>query len=293
MTGFARADGAFNSQSWVWEIKSVNGRGLDLRFRLPSGFDSLEPRARRIVSDRLKRGNVNLSLAVNDATRAESYRINRPLLKQLVEIIREIEGTLDAGAPSIDGLLALRGVIELVEPEEDTEARAAREDAILKTLTEAIGNLERTRAAEGQHLFGIITGLIDDVQRLTVEAEQVAALRPEIIRQRLLEQIKELSKQIPLPSEERLGQEIAILITKADIREELDRLKTHIASARVILEAGGGAGGAGRQLDFLMQEFNREANTLCSKSGDKDLTQIGLGLKLAIDRMREQVQNVE
>jgi len=293
MTGFARVDGADGDARWTWELKSVNGRGLDLRFRTPNGLDALEPRARKLASERLKRGSVALSLQVNESARVEGYRVNRPLLDQLAGIVREVEQKIDAGAPSIDGLLALRGVIEVVEPEESPEARARREDLLLASLAEALAGLERTRAEEGRRLTEVIGGLVDEIERLLAEAQRAAALRPEALMARLREQLAELLGQTPPVAEDRLAQELALLVARGDIREEIDRLHGHIQAARAILQSGGDGGGAGRQLDFLTQEFNREANTLCSKSGDRELTRIGLALKLAVDRMREQVQNVE
>ncbi|MCW5730489.1 MAG: YicC family protein [Alphaproteobacteria bacterium] len=293
MTGFARAEGADPSYAWVWEVKSVNGRGLDIRFRLPPGMDGLEPGARRLVSEQFRRGNVAISLSLAQTRPVTGFRVNRDLLRQLAAIVREVEGEIDAAAPSIDGLLALKGVIEAVEPEETAEAREQRETAILATLRSALDKLSLARAEEGERLATILEQLLDETERLTGEAAAQAAMRPDAIRARFVEQVQALLGQVPALPEERLAQEVAILIAKGDVREELDRLTAHIGAARRIVASGGDGAGAGRQLDFLTQEFNREANTLCSKSGDRELTRIGLAIKLAVDRLREQVQNIE
>lgn len=293
MTGFARADGQDASHAWSWEVKSVNGRGLDMRFRLPQGFDAIEAGARRLVAERVRRGNLTIGLQLSETRAVTGYRVNRELLQQLVGIVREVEGMIDASAPTIDGLLALRGVIEVVEPVEEAAVKEGRERAMLETLAAAVGKLQAVRGEEGARLAAIFEEQVDEIERLTAEAAELAAARPDALKTRLTEQVQALLGHVPALSEERLAQEIAVLVAKADVREELDRLGGHISAARKILASGGDSGGAGRQLDFLTQEFNREANTLCSKSGDKELTRVGLALKLAVDRLREQVQNIE
>ena len=293
MTGFARAGGHDGDFSWTWEVKSVNGRGLELRCRLPGGMEALEAPARQLAAAKLRRGNVNINLQVSRAAGVSAYRLNHGLLRQLADIVREAEGVIDGAAPRIDGLLGLKGVLETIEPEESEEAREAREQAMLRSLAEAVAGLVAARAAEGSRLSAILREQIGDMARLTEQAAVCAALRPEAIKQRLKDQVAALLEASPALSEDRLAQEAAILVAKADIREELDRLRAHVAAAGDLLNSGGDAGGAGRRLDFLSQEFNREANTLCSKSGDVDLTRIGLDLKLVIDRFREQVQNIE
>jgi uncharacterized protein (TIGR00255 family) len=292
MTGFARADGNAGAYAWTWEAKSVNGRALEVRCRLPAGMDAIELPARKLAAERIRRGNLNINLQASRAGGVSGYRLNAALLRQLGDIIREAEGVLDAAAPRLDGLLALRGVIEAVEIEESDADREAREKAMLATLVEALQRLVANRAAEGARLASVLTEQIDEIARLTEAATNSAAARPEALQARLREQVALLLGASPALPEERLAQECAILIAKADVREELDRLRAHVAAARDLIEKGD-AGGAGRKLDFLAQEFNREANTLCSKAGDVELTRIGLDLKLVIDRFREQVQNIE
>ena len=292
MTGFARADGQAGAYAWTWEVKSVNGRALELRCRLPAGMDAIELPARKLAAERLRRGNVNMTLQAARAGGVSGYRLNAALLRQLGDIIREAEGVLDAAAPRLDGLLALRGVIEAVEVEEGEAEREAREQAMLATLAEALARLAANRAAEGARLAEVLGGQIGEIARLTETAAASAAARPEALQARLREQVATLLAASPALPEERLAQECAILVAKADVREELDRLRAHVAAARELI-ARGDAAGAGRRLDFLAQEFNREANTLCAKSGDVELTRIGLDLKLVIDRFREQVQNIE
>ena len=292
MTGFARADGHVGAYAWTWEVKSVNGRALEVRCRLPAGMDAIELPARKLAAERIRRGNLNINLQASRAGGVSGYRLNAALLRQLGDIIREAEGVLDAAAPRLDGLLALRGVIEAVEIEESEAEREARETAMLATLVEALQRLVANRAAEGARLAVVLSEQIGEIARLTEAATHSAAARPEALQARLREQVAMLLGASPALPEERLAQECAILIAKADVREELDRLRAHVAAAHDLI-AKGDAGGAGRKLDFLAQEFNREANTLCSKAGDVDLTRIGLDLKLVIDRFREQVQNIE
>jgi uncharacterized protein (TIGR00255 family) len=292
MTGFARADGNAGAFAWTWEVKSVNGRALEVRCRLPPGMDAIELPARKLAAEKIRRGNLNIVLQASRAGGVSGYRLNAALLRQLGDIIREAEGVLDAAAPRLDGLLGLRGVIEPVEIEESDADREAREQAMLATLAEALRRLAADRAAEGARLAAVLSEQIEEMARLTAAATNSAAARPEALQARLREQVAMLLGASPALPEERLAQECAILIAKADVREELDRLRAHVAAARELI-AKGDAGGAGRKLDFLAQEFNREANTLCSKAGDVELTRIGLDLKLVIDRFREQVQNIE
>ncbi len=292
MTGFARAAGTLGSLSWTWEVKSVNGRALDMRFRMPGGYDALEAPARALVSARLKRGNVTCNLQLTEEAAPVTYRLNEDLLNQLGEIANEVAVRFGAAPPTLDGLLSLRGVMETVEQQPTEADREAREAALAAGLGEAIDRLIEVRAVEGGHLQGVLAALLDDMARLAGEARQIADTRPEAWRKRLSEQVAALlGAATPLP-EERLAQELALLVAKGDIREELDRLAAHLAAARAAMKKDD-PGGTGRRLDFLAQELNREANTLCSKSGDAELTRIGLELKLAIDRFREQAANIE
>jgi uncharacterized protein (TIGR00255 family) len=289
MTVFARADGAAPRVQWVVEARSVNGKGRDLRCRLPQGLDGLEPAIRAAVEARITRGNVNVALNLTRTETTGSLRINRDLLAQVLELAREIAGP-DAPPPSIDTLLSVRGVIDSGETQETEEERAALEKSIAATVTVAIDRLVTARTAEGAHLATVLTGHLAEIERLTDAAAATACLQPEALRARLRQQIAALMDAVPALAEERLAQEAALLISKADVREELDRLRAHIAQARAMLADGGAIG---RRLDFLCQEFNREANTLCSKSADVDLTRIGMELKAVIEQFREQVQNIE
>ncbi|ASG22578.1 YicC/YloC family endoribonuclease [Nitrospirillum viridazoti] len=289
MTGFARAEGAASGTSWIVEVKSVNGRALDLRTRQPSGFDAIEALTRAEVNRLIRRGNVTLNLTVNRTATTAPLRLNRELLAQVLELVREIEGA-GAAPPRIDALLSVRGVIDTGEETEQPEERAELEAAIGKTVTQAILALASARAAEGARLHAVLTGHLDEIASLTEAAASTAALQPATLRDKLKTQVQALLEAVPALPEERLAQEAALLIAKADVREELDRLRAHIAQARDMLAEGAAVG---RRLDFLCQEFNREANTLCSKSADVELTRIGLSLKATIEQFREQVQNIE
>ena len=288
MTGFARVDGHGDGYSWTFEAKSVNGRSLDLRCRLPSGFDSVEAAARAELPKRLARGNVNLTLTVNRAQAVSQLRINRELLAQVLEIAREIEGA-GAAPPRLDSLLAVRGIIEPVE-EDETEARERVESVLKGELAKLVDQLVVNRLAEGARIAEVLNGHLDEIARLVEAAPACASTQPEALREKLRAQVAAILGSFPALSEERLAQEAAILIGKADVREELDRLRAHIHAARDMMAEGGAIG---RRFDFLCQEFNREANTLCSKSADVELTRIGLSLKASIEQLREQVQNIE
>jgi uncharacterized protein (TIGR00255 family) len=291
MTGFARADGRVGSKAWVWELKSVNGRGLELRFRLPSGFDSIEAELRSLAQTRLVRGNVTLNLQLAETAEASAaYRLNEVLLDQLLALAGRLESR-GIGAPRLDGLLAVRGVIEPIGASDDEDARAELEAGVRASFALALDRLVESRAAEGAKLAAVLGAQLDEIEVLTTRAGTVETVRPEALRGRLRQQLDELLSLSPPVSEDRLAQELALQITRLDVREELDRLKAHVEAARALLR--GDARGVGRKLDFLSQEFNREANTLCSKAFDAALTAIGLDLKLVIDRLREQAQNVE
>lgn len=292
MTGFARAEGRAAGKAWIWELKSVNGRGLELRFRLPSGYESLEVELRALAQAKLVRGNVTLNLQFAESSEAgPAYRLNEALLEQLLTLASRLEER-GVGAPRLDGLLAVRGVVEPVSAGEDEGARATLEAAVKASFTEALDRLAASRAAEGAKLAAVLRGLLGEIAALTARAREVEATRPEALRSRLRQQLNELLAMSPPVSEERLAQELALQITRLDVREEVDRLNAHVETALGLIE-GGDARGVGRKLDFLAQEFNRESNTLCSKSFDAGLTAIGLDLKLVVDRLREQAQNVE
>jgi uncharacterized protein (TIGR00255 family) len=291
MTGFARAQGHHGPVTWTWELKSVNGRGLDLRFRLPPGFEALEVPAREAAAKALKRGNVNITLAVTRSAEIPQVRINEALLQQIAGVLAESHKRLPGfTAPSLDSVLAIKGVVEVVEEEEDEALREARLAAVLDGFADALAHMASMRLTEGARLVEVLAAQLDEIERLSQAAERTASARPDAIRERLRNLIEGLLQASPALPEERLAQEAALLIGKADVREELDRLRAHVAAARDMLSGGGAIG---RKLDFLCQELNREANTLCSKSSDVELTRIGLDLKAVIEQFREQVQNIE
>jgi uncharacterized protein (TIGR00255 family) len=292
MTGFARSEGEADGISFAWEVKSVNGKSLDLRLRLAPGFDGLEPQLRSALSQRLRRGNVSATLTVT-RTAPAAIRINRDMLGRIVALMAEVSGEITsrikADPPRLDGLLGLRGVIETVEDEPEPVLQARR-NAALEAWSAALDRLAVARAEEGARLAAVLTEQLAQLAELTAAATACAAAQPEAIRARLQALLADLAGLAPTLPEERVAQEVAMLVSRADVREELDRLRAHIAQAGELL---GRSEAVGRQLDFLCQELNREANTLCSKSSDIELTRIGLALKVAVEQFREQVQNLE
>lgn len=294
MTGYARAQGSDERRRWVWEARSVNGRNLEIRCRVPQGFDRLENPARTAVGGRLKRGNVSLTLTITSERQSKPLRINRQLLAELGVLVEEVRKSTGAAAPAADGLLRVRGVIEEEDESEDTEeAIAILDKALTATLDEVLKALVAARAAEGKALSKVIDGHVVEIEALCKRATERAQVQIGTVRARFESQLAEIMERVPALSEERFAQEVALLVGKADVREELDRLAAHIAQARTLLAEARGDNPVGRKFDFLCQEFNREANTLCSKSADIELTRIGIDLKGAVERMREQVQNVE
>lgn len=290
MTGFARADGTAGAVTWSWEVKSVNAKGLDVKLRLAPGLDAIEAAARSMIAARLARGSVFANLAVKREAVVTRVRVNEEVLAQVLEAVRVISSRVDARAPSIDGLLALRGLVETEEEEETAEARAALEAAVLAGLEQALDGLTAMRRQEGAELGRILGQRLDEIAALSRAAEDNPARRPEAIRARLAESLAALLEPGRGFDPDRLHQEALLMAAKADIREELDRLAAHVAAARKLLADGGAVG---RRLDFLAQEFNRETNTLCSKANDVSLTAIGLELKAVVEQFREQVQNLE
>lgn len=287
MTGFGRADGAAGDWTWSVEARSVNGRNLEVRYRGPNGFDSLERSAKAGAQARLSRGQVTLGVQAKRTVGEAAVRIDEAVLAHYLALATRLA---EAGAapPTADGLLALRGVLEAPEEDEDAEARAAVEAAMSRTIEQALDALAASRRVEGAQLLPVIQGFIDAIAALLARAEAEAGEQTTAIRDRFARRMAELAPEAP-GLEERIFLEAAALATKADVREELDRLTAHVAAARdLLLQAP-----AGRKLDFLMQEFMREANTLCSKSATTALTGIGLELKAVIEQLREQVQNVE
>ncbi len=291
MTGFARTEGHAIDRGWTWEVRSVNGRGLEIRSRLPAGYEGLEIAIRERIGRRFKRGNFSLTLTVGRAEGQSSVRINTEVLDQVLTLVPVLQSRLPDFRPaSADGLLALRGVLEPVDDALSEEDRAAFERAVIESLDQALESLERMRQQEGDRLMVLLRDHINRISHLCAKAEKSAAAQPAAIFQRLTDQLAALGDVVPPMSEERLLQEAALLASRADTREEIDRLKAHGEAARTLIS---GQGPAGRRLDFLCQELNREANTLCAKSSDVTLTRIGLDLKTTIDQLREQVQNIE
>lgn len=291
MTGFARATDEHEGWTWSWELKSVNAKGLDIRLRAPMGFDGLEPAARTNLAKKFSRGNISAGLQLNKIGIGSGYRINEAHLQVVIEAARKLsDSVLDAAAPTIDGLLGLRGVIEADEDDVDDEVRAALEAALLRSLGDAATALQKARAEEGARLEEVLFGFLNTIGELQVQAGATAETQGAAIRGRLKEQVEALLSDVSGLDPARLEQEVALLMTKADIREELDRLGAHIASVRELMQSGGAIG---RRLDFLCQELNREANTICSKAHETALTRIGLDLKATIEQFREQVQNIE
>lgn len=288
MTGFARAEGEELGISWAWEMKSVNGKSLDLRLRLAPGFDSLEPQLRALLAQRFRRGNFSAALAVTRAAPV-ALRVNREALAQLVVLMNELAGEIEAAPPRIDGLLALRGVIETVEDESNVVLEDRRR-AVLAGWTAGLDRLTHARAEEGARLAVLLQGQLEEMLALVEAAAKCAAAQPAAIRDRLQTMLASLADLAPGMPEERVAQEIALLVARSDIREELERLRAHIEQAKELLQQGESVG---RRLDFLCQELNREANTLCSKSADIELTRLGLSLKAGVEQFREQIQNIE
>lgn len=290
MTGFAAADGEAEGFRWHWELRSLNGRGLDIRLRLPSGFEDLEAKAREALSGVLARGSVQANLQLRRAGAGALPRVNEAALAAVAEFARRLQSEHGAASASADGLLQVRGVIETGDGEPEGEIRTGIASAMLAGLSDAVAALRVERAREGSELERLLGEQLATIADITSRIADLPARAPDWQLQRLHRQIDRLVEGRSELSEERLHQEAAILATKADIREELDRLGAHLEAARNHL-AGGGP--VGRRLDFLAQEFNREANTICSKSGDVETSQLGVDLKMAIDRFKEQVQNVE
>jgi uncharacterized protein (TIGR00255 family) len=290
MTGFARSEGSHAGTSWHWEVRSVNGRGLELRLRLPAGFEVLEPRIREATGRRLARGSIAISLSVQRDTGVSEVRLNEAVLGQVLSAIERIRSSGDFERPRPDTILGLRGVLEIAERAEDDAQTAAQHNAILENFDRALDGVIEARTAEGRRLEPVLLSQLAGIESITDKVTRVPARSAEAIRARLKEQLARLLDADPSLDEMRLYQEAALLAQRADVDEELDRLRAHVAAARELIAS---SGPVGRKLDFLAQEFNREANTLCSKSNDVEMTRFGLELKAVIDQMREQVQNIE
>ena len=290
MTGFARSQGASGPYTFEWELKSVNAMGFDLRLRLPQGWDELEAFAKKRAAEMLSRGTIYANFNVKRADALSTVCINEDVLAAVVKAASSLAGRIDAVAPSIDGLLAIKGVIEVVEAERNEEEDKAATAAAAAAFDEALKNLAAMRRREGEALGQILSQRMDEMEALAKKAEAAPGRKPEAIRARLAEQIAALLEISDRFDVDRLNQEALLIAAKADIREELDRIASHIAQAREIIRKGGAVG---RRLDFLAQEFNREVNTTCSKSNDVELPNTGLEMKNVVEQFREQVQNLE
>jgi uncharacterized protein (TIGR00255 family) len=290
MTGFARRHGVCGPYAWAWELKSVNGKGLDLRLRVPPGWDAVEAPVRLRAAAALTRGSVQANLTVDRSGAVPVVRVNAAVLEAVLATIRDIAPKIDAAPPSLDGLLALKGVIEVSDSEEREDERRAAETAVTKGFADVIDALGEMRHHEGAALGRVLSARLGEIAALAERAEKAPGRRLDAIRARLAEQVAALLAQSDRFDPDRLHQEAIMIATKADVREELDRLAAHIEQAQHLIGQGGPIG---RRLDFLAQELNREANTLCAKANDVELTNIGLELKAAVEQFREQVQNVE
>ena len=290
MTGFARGHGVAGSYAWSWEIKSVNAKGLDLRFRLPPGWDAVEVPARARAAEKLSRGTIYANLAVERKGVQPTAKINEPVLGAVLSTLRSLSGKVEAAPASLDGILSLKGIIEITEEDEREEDHRAAEAVIVTAFDQALAELIAMRWAEGATLGRLLSTRLDEIAALAARAEKAPGRKPEAIRARLVEQVSALLSASERFDTDRLHQEAILLAAKADIREELDRLSSHVGQAKRLLADGGAIG---RKLDFLAQELHRESNTLTAKANDVDLTNIGLELKSVIEQFREQVQNLE
>ncbi len=288
MTGFARTEGAHGAARWHWEVRSVNGRGFDMRLRLPPGFDALEPKLREAGQKRIVRGNVNATLTLQRESRTTAIRLNEAALLQVLAAADRARELTGGDRPSVEALLGIRGVLEVAETDEGLDEALSK--ALLVDFDDALTRLVVARQGEGTRLAEVLGAQLDQIEQLVATAASSPARTPDAIARRLTEQVQRLVNASPALSPDRLYQEAVVLATRADIEEEIKRLHAHLAAARQLLAA---SEPVGRQFDFLAQEFNREANTLCSKANDPDITKAGLALKTVIDQMREQVQNIE
>jgi uncharacterized protein (TIGR00255 family) len=290
MTGFARGHGVAGSYAWSWEIKSVNAKGLDLRLRLPPGWDAVEVPARTRATEKLSRGTVYANLTVERKGVAPTVKVNEPVLAAVLATLQSLSGKVDAQKPTLDGILALKGVIEITEEDEREEDRRAAEAVIIAGFDRLLADLIAMRREEGATLGRLLSTRLDEIAALAKRAETAPGRKAEAIKARLAEQVATLLSASQRFDSDRLHQEAILLATKADIREELDRLASHGVQAQKLIADGGPVG---RRLDFLAQELNRESNTLTAKANDVELTNIGLELKSIIEQFREQVQNLE
>jgi uncharacterized protein (TIGR00255 family) len=290
MTGFSRSDGVCGETRFHWEARSVNGRGLELRLRLPPGFEGLEIKARGLCQEKLNRGNCTINLTIKRETGQFELKLNEAALRQAMAIAERAREIGELKHARLDTLLGMRGVVEAVEGEDNEEAQARLAEALLIGLKAALDELVTARRAEGARLAEVIAGQLDQIAKLTERAANAEARQPEAVRAKLAEQLRRIAETGAGLDAERLHQEALLIATKADIQEELDRLRAHIGAARDLLAQDQPVG---RKFDFLAQEFNREANTICSKAADIEISRAGMELKTVVDQLREQVQNIE
>lgn len=290
MTGFARGAGSALGHNWNWEIKSVNNKGLDVRAKFPSFLDGFDLTIKKTVSTALTRGSVFVSLSIESDADDSQFVVNEERLKSLLTVAQKYTDAPGVGPASLDGLLAIKGVVDLASAEMTKETRNGLESELLRSLKVVIAELVSSRAAEGTRMADVLNAQLADISRLANEARSMCGDRLQGMHDRFLQQLKKLESVSTPVSSDKLAHEIATMAVKADIQEELDRLDSHILEAEKLLNTDDAVG---RRLDFLCQEFNREANTLCSKSGDSSLTKVGLELKAVIDQFREQIQNIE
>ena len=291
MTGFARVDGSNADYSWVWELRSVNGKGLDVRFRVPSGCEALEVSCRTVLAKHFSRGNIQASLQLNrNKESAGGISVNETVLEAVIEAAKAIQSKVGGELPDVADLMNVKGVLEVSEVEADDASLAARNQELLASFKAACDQLSQMRNSEGAAIVSALSEQINQVDQLTTQIIENDARKPEAIRENLEAQISRITQANDELDKERLHQEAVIVAAKADLQEELDRLQAHVIAAREHLS---GEGPIGRKLEFLAQEFNRECNTICSKSNAVEVTGLGLEMKLAIDQFREQLQNLE
>lgn len=290
MTGFARTSGQWENYHWTWEIKSVNGRNLDVRCRVPQGYEAVDQKVRKALKANIARGTVNINLQISRDADSQAFKVNQDMLDVLVEIAIETSMRNHLPQPTLDSLMGIRDVIQYEEADEDDATVKARDAAMIASFEGAMAAFKAARDTEGAAMQEVLSGLLVEIEQLVGEANTLAQEIPGQIKKRYMEKVNALLDDSTGIDPERIAQEVVLLATKADVREELDRLVAHIEAGKNFIKT---EGQIGRKLDFLTQEFNREANTLCSKASDIRLTDIGLSLKTAIDQFREQVQNIE
>ena len=294
MTGFASSKGSNGDYEWVFEVKSVNGKGLDVRTRLPHGLESMELELRKLATKYFRRGNLQLNLQLNREQGDAILEVNEAALEAVLKVVEPLQKRLGAPPIHVENLLNLRGILETAEPQEDEAAIAGRNEALIKSANEVFAALAEMRAQEGQRIEKVISEQVAKIESLTIAARDCPDRQPQALKARFVEQIEKLLEASDGLDPDRLHAEAIIIATKADVQEELDRLFAHVEAARELIADGATIKeGVGRKLDFLAQEFNREANTLCSKASSKALSHIGLDMKTTIDQLREQVQNIE